>query len=301
MQKISEIYWPTTTGSVPLDELGWVNAAYLGTAAPRCDPTIVWGTTVDTSSLEQFIRDQKQQTGVMVSFAHVLLRAVTESIHRHPRLNRRVIGRRVFQYDGVHVTMPMLETRSGEVNVVYLRNAENLSLTDIAQRLWEKARDSAVNASRNQRINKSGSWMEKAKRRIARFLYLQTVHRLAWFGFGLTNRIRIPTVAFEDMNGANAFVNYLGFPGAPPMTSYKPSLLPTNSFAVSVTMGATEQRPVVEDGNVVVRPQAPLYIRVDHRLVNGHQTASFVSTLRNLLLNPAELVGTDTIPMRDAA
>lgn len=294
-------YWPTRPGAVPLDELGWVNAAYLGATNPKCDPTIVWGTTVEANALEAFIAQQREETGLMISPAHVLLRAVTESIHQNPALNRRVIGRRIYQYDGVHVTMPMLETRSGEVNVLFMRDAQNMSLSDIAEFMWEKARDAAVRASSAIRNEKTASWFTRFRRRLGRLGYLQYVKRMAWFGFGLTNRFRIPTVAFEDMNGGNAFVNYLGFPGAPPMTSYKPSLLPTNSFAVSVTMGATEDRAVVENGEVVVRRQAPLYIRVDHRLVNGHQTASFVRTLRSLLLEPAKLVTAETSTVRRAA
>ena len=295
------MYWPTSPGPAPLPELGWVNSAYLGTASPRCDPTIVWGTTVDVSALEQFISNQRKQTGVMISHAHVLLRAVTESIHRNPLLNRRVIGRKVFQYDGVHVTMPMLETRSGEVNVVFLKEAEKMSLTDISRRMWEEAREAAVRSSSAQRTRRNGTWVQKIKSSLPRFLYLQIIHKLAWLGFSLSNRFRCPTWVFEDMNGANAFVNYLGFPGAPPMTSYKPSLLPTNSFSVSVTMGATQQQPVAEIGTVVVRPMAPVYIRVDHRLVNGHQTARFVSTLRNLLLNPEQLSESNPLPANAAA
>jgi hypothetical protein len=39
----------------------------------------------------------------------------------------------------------------------------------------------------------------------------------------------------------------------------------------------------------VARRQASLFVRSDHRIANGNQTAAFVSTLRSLLLDPWSL------------
>jgi pyruvate/2-oxoglutarate dehydrogenase complex dihydrolipoamide acyltransferase (E2) component len=47
---------------------------------------------------------------------------------------------------------------------------------------------------------------------------------------------------------------------------------------------------VVEGEVIVIRSMAPLFVRADHRLVNGYQTAEFVGTLRNALQNPEGMV-----------
>ena len=295
------MHWPTTSDCVPLGELGWVNSAYLGTASPRCDPTIVWGTSIHTETLEQFVADQRRQTGTMTSIPHVLIRAVVEALHRHPKLNRRVVGKWVYPYNGVHITMPMLETRSGEVNIVYLPNADQLSLADIGRTLWEKAREAAVRTSQEERQRKAKPDLTRYRQVFSRWFQLRWIHRTAKWGFFLTNRFRLPRIAFAEINGTSAFVNYLGFPGAPPMIAYKPSCLPTNSFGVSVTLGASEQKPVVENNEVVIRTVAPLFVRVDHRLVNGYQAAAFISTLRNLLQDPAVLVQPAATPEQKQA
>ena len=113
---------------------------------------------------------------------------------------------------------------------------------------------------------------------------------MANIGFFLTNRFRLPTTTLEEINGSGAFVNHLGFPTAPPLISYKPSSLPTNSYGVSVTLGPAEVRPVVEGDEIVIRSVAPLFVRLDHRLVNGYQAGEFVGTLRTTLQNPGGLV-----------
>ncbi len=183
-----------------------------------------------------------------------------------------------------------METRSGEVNVLYLRRAEQMSLAEISRAIWEKARDAAVQSAFEERCQSDRNRSKNRLRRWSKWLRLHWIHRMAKVAFSVTNRLRLPTTILEEINGSSAFVNYLGFAGSPPMMSYKPSCLPSNSFAVSVTMGISEPQPVVEDGVVVVRSVAPLFVRVDHRLVNGYQTAAFINTLRASLLNPKTLV-----------
>lgn len=283
-------YWPTESRAVPLEELGWVNTAYLASTWSRGDPTIVWGTSIQTEELTRFVADQRRQTGMMISVAHVLLRAVVEGLHRHPAFNRRIIGRRVYPYRTINLTMPMLETRTGEVNVIFLRQAEQLSLVDIARTIWEEARNAAARTAAETKRRAEATESENRWHRWKKWLRLHWIHRMSKHGFRFTNRRRLPSVTLEEMNGSVAFVNHLGFAGAPPMISYKPSSLPTNSFGVSVTLGPAEMKPVVEGEAVVIRNVAPLFVRTDHRLVNGYQTAEFISTLRRVLQNPESLV-----------
>ena len=290
------MFWPTGSPVVPLQELGWVNTSYLATANARCDPTIVWGTQFCIEPLEQFVHEQRRQTGTMISTAHVLLRAVAEALQRHPLVNRRVIGRRVYPYDGVHLTMPMLETRSGEVNIVYLQHADRMSLAEIARRIWEEARNVAVRTATAEKRKQSETVWQRMTRLWSAWFRIHWVHRMAGVGFWVTNRLRLPTLTLHEINGTSAFVNHLGFAGAPPMIAYKPSSLPTNSFGVSVTLGTAEKQAVVDGSAVVIRTMAPLFVRVDHRLVNGYQTAAFISTLRSLLEQPGQLAASTQDP-----
>jgi hypothetical protein len=84
-------------------------------------------------------------------------------------------------------------------------------------------------------------------------------------------------------------VNYLGFPGAPPMRMYKPSKFPDETSLLSVTLGRIEERPAVREGSVVVRRMAPLFVRADHRVTDAYVLGRFVASLQEALTNPASL------------
>ena len=297
------MHWETFARPVPLEELGWVNAAYLGTGVWHWDPMMVWGTTVETDPLDDFLIEQRRRTGRLLSPAHVLVRAVAESLGRHPALNRRVTGRRVHQYRGVNIVVPMLQTRTGGVDPLFLRDAEKMSLADIAQRFWMAAREKAEAAALESRCGEEQQSVRRQALALGRKLRLHWIHKMGWLGFYLGCRLRVPTIFRfqQELNGAGAFVNYLGFPGAPPMIAFKPSCLPMNAYSVNVTMGPSEPHPVVVENSVVVRRQAPLFVRADHRMVNAHEAAAFINTVRRHLANPWTLVEGERPAARDAA
>jgi hypothetical protein len=232
----------------------------------------------------------RKTTRSIVSTAHVLVCAVASSLRDHPNVNRRVIGRRVYNYRNVNIVMPMLETSTGEVDSIYVRAADELSLKEIAARFWEEARQRAVLKSRRQTEPSNSKWARWD--RLKRALHLRWVHRMSRIGFFLANRFRLPVMWDweQQLHAAGAFVNYLGSPGAPPLINHKLASLSMNSYSVAVTLGPIEPRPAVVDGAVVVRKEASLFVRVDHRFVNGHQAGEFVKTLRSFLTNPHTLV-----------
>jgi 2-oxoacid dehydrogenases acyltransferase (catalytic domain) len=292
MPEPHEVYFPTKPQRVPLTELGWSNVIYLADGRGHRDRTMVWGTSVELDHMDEFLAVQSRESNRMISVVHVLIKAVSRSLREHPRLNRRVIGRRVHPYEGTSIVVPIRRPTDGVVDVVFFRDGESLTLADVASRMWDEARERALSVARERRAERDGTPFRKWLRNWVARWQLEIYKQMAGFCFGVNNQLRLPSWAPFDteINGANAFVNFLGFAGAPPMISYKPSCLPTNSFGVSVTMGLPEQKPVVHDGQIVIRKVAPIFVRVDHRLVNGHQTGEFVATLRNHLTNPWSLV-----------
>jgi pyruvate/2-oxoglutarate dehydrogenase complex dihydrolipoamide acyltransferase (E2) component len=52
-----------------------------------------------------------------------------------------------------------------------------------------------------------------------------------------------------------------------------------------------EDRAVVRDGEIVVRPIIPLAVSGDHRVLDGHTLAAFVSEVAELMEDPYLLLG----------
>ncbi len=60
---------------------------------------------------------------------------------------------------------------------------------------------------------------------------------------------------------------------------------------VNFGLGKLEQRPVVRDGQIVVRPIIPIAVSGDHRVLDGHTLADLVNDVVELMEAPALLAG----------
>ena len=60
--------------------------------------------------------------------------------------------------------------------------------------------------------------------------------------------------------------------------------------ATIMAVGATQEKPVVVDGEVVIRPRMRVTLSCDHRAVDGAMGAEFLATFKDMLENPLRLV-----------
>jgi pyruvate dehydrogenase E2 component (dihydrolipoamide acetyltransferase) len=98
----------------------------------------------------------------------------------------------------------------------------------------------------------------------------------------LVERARSGKLKREDLEGGTFTISNLGMYGVERFTAV---LNPPQAAIVAV--GATVERPVVEDGEVVVRPRIDLMLTCDHRAVDGATGAEFLADLKRFLEQPA--------------
>ena len=55
-------------------------------------------------------------------------------------------------------------------------------------------------------------------------------------------------------------------------------------------MHATQERPVVENGEIVIRPMMYLALSYDHRLIDGQEAVRFLVTIKDFLEEPARIL-----------
>lgn len=85
----------------------------------------------------------------------------------------------------------------------------------------------------------------------------------------------------DEMSGSTFTISNLGMYG---VKSFNPIINQPNSAILGVS--ATIDKPVVRNGEVVVRPIMELCLTIDHRLVDGLAGAKFMQDLKNTLENP---------------
>jgi 2-oxoglutarate dehydrogenase E2 component (dihydrolipoamide succinyltransferase) len=60
--------------------------------------------------------------------------------------------------------------------------------------------------------------------------------------------------------------------------------------AAILGMHATNEKPVVVDGEIVIRPVMQLALSYDHRLIDGRDAVLFLRTIKELIEDPARLL-----------
>ena len=93
------------------------------------------------------------------------------------------------------------------------------------------------------------------------------------------------TISIEDMTGGTFTLSNGGVFGSLLST---PILNPPQSGILG--MHKIQQRPVVEDGEIVVRPMMYLALSYDHRIVDGREAVQFLVTIKDCLEDPARML-----------
>ena len=98
-------------------------------------------------------------------------------------------------------------------------------------------------------------------------------------------RARDGQITIEEMTGGTFTITNGGVFGSLLST---PILNPPQSAILG--MHKIEQRPVVENGEVVVRPMMYLALTYDHRIIDGRESVQFLVAIKQLLEDPARLL-----------
>ncbi|MES9964970.1 MAG: 2-oxoglutarate dehydrogenase complex dihydrolipoyllysine-residue succinyltransferase [Candidatus Sedimenticola sp. 20ELBAFRAG] len=93
------------------------------------------------------------------------------------------------------------------------------------------------------------------------------------------------TLSYEELSGGTFTISNGGVYGSMLST---PILNPPQSAILG--MHNIQQRPVVEDGEIVIRPMMYLALSYDHRIIDGKEAVQFLITIKNALEDPARLL-----------
>ncbi len=93
------------------------------------------------------------------------------------------------------------------------------------------------------------------------------------------------TLTYDDLKGGTFTITNGGIFGSMLST---PILNPPQCAILG--MHAIKERPVVENGQIVVRPIMYLALSYDHRLVDGREAVQFLVTIKECLESPAHLL-----------
>lgn len=101
----------------------------------------------------------------------------------------------------------------------------------------------------------------------------------------IADRARDFKLGIDEMRGGSFTVTNVGALGgtfATPMINYPEVAI--------LGMGKLEEKPVVRNGQIVIRKMLPLFLSFDHRVIDGADGARFCKTVMGFLENPLNLL-----------
>ena len=101
----------------------------------------------------------------------------------------------------------------------------------------------------------------------------------------LGKRAREGTLTLEDMKGGTFTISNGGVFGGLMST---PIINPPQSAVLG--LHRIEDRPVVRDGQIVIRPMMYLALSYDHRLIDGREAVTFLKTVKEAIEDPTRLL-----------
>ena len=110
----------------------------------------------------------------------------------------------------------------------------------------------------------------------------KTIQEIAAERATLVGRARDGKLQRDDLADGTFTISNLGMFG---IEQFVAVLNPPQAAILAV--GATEEKPVVREGEVVVRPVMTMTITCDHRAIDGADGADFLRTVKELLEEPA--------------
>lgn len=252
---------------------------------PPNDPHVYGSLQIRSEKLEAWIATRRQTTGERITVNHAVVRALAMVIAKHPELNSFVRLGSLYQREDIDIFVQVVvedETSIGKADLsgVKLKKVNTLDVAGIAQTIRDRA--AKIRAKQDEEFEKTKGmttwmpgWLLWATLRFIDFLQYTLNVNPAFMG------------APSDPFGC-AMVTNVGVFGL--TIGYAP-FFPLARCPIILTLGAFEDRAVVEEGAIVVGRVLHLNGTFDHRVVDGYHAGVISKEIRLLLEEPERLDG----------
>ncbi|PXY22631.1 2-oxo acid dehydrogenase subunit E2 [Prauserella muralis] len=254
---------------------GWRKLAGATWTAPK-DPQFYGELELDAAGLLDYVDTARSRSGVHLTVTHLVGRAVAVGLAEVPALAVRLSRGRAWPRESIDVFFIVATGDGEELTGVKVDRANRKSAIAIARELHDRV--AAIGRGDDADFGRSKALLERLPAPLMRL----ALRGAAWLTSGLNldlSRAGMPRQAF-----GSAMITSVGMWGVE--RAFSP-LAPYYRVPLLVLVGAVTQRPVVRDGEVVVRPMLTLTATFDHRYADGAHAARFAAAIRRYCADPA--------------
>jgi pyruvate/2-oxoglutarate dehydrogenase complex dihydrolipoamide acyltransferase (E2) component len=254
---------------------GWRKIAPAIWGDPR-NPQIYGEIDVDATPVLSFIDDIRTERGLRVTVTHVVGRAIAHALAEHPDLNCALARGRFLPRETIDISFVVAVESGRDLSSVKVRNADRKSASQVAEELSQRA--ARVRTGQDAEFGRMRRTIERTPTGVLRLGL-----RLAdWVTGDLRIDLRRWGLPLDPFG--SAMVTSVGMFGV--QRAYAP-LSPYYRIPFLALVSEISERPVVVDGQVVVRPMLGISATMDHRYLDGAHAGRLAHTVREYLADPA--------------
>lgn len=253
----------------------------IGTWRSAGDPSVYGIVEYDVRPALRYLEAIREKTGEKATLTHFVGKATAHILKQHPELNAILRFGRLYPRRSIDIFFQVAsDTKGDDLSGATVRNADQKSLTQIAQELQKGAKE----------IREKG---DPAFKRMKSSLKLLP----GWLSWPIIQTTAMIQYTF------NLWSPIFGTPpdpfGSIMITSIGPlglefalaPLVPYSRVPCVVTVGAVHDAPIVREGKVEAAPVIQLGITFDHRLIDGVHAAKMALLLKRIFNNPEAELG----------
>jgi pyruvate dehydrogenase E2 component (dihydrolipoamide acetyltransferase) len=264
----------------PLDPLrGWRRVAVHTWRPPR-DPSVYAIVDVPVQGALGYIEKVREATGVRVTITHMVARGVALAIRAFPQLNGIVARNRVMLRDTVDIFVHVATEGGRDLSGIKIVRADEKTVADVARELEERV--ALLRSHRDRQVERTKSVLD----RIPLPLLGPVLRTISYLTYDLDLDLSRLGIVKDEFG--SAMVSNIGTFG---LTTAMAPLVPFSHTPLVVLVGQVEDRAVVEDGRIVVRPMLTLGVTFDHRFMDGYQGGKMADLMRAYMADPEQYEG----------
>ncbi|MBM4253057.1 MAG: 2-oxo acid dehydrogenase [Deltaproteobacteria bacterium] len=265
----------------PKHQSSWRKIA-IGTWRTPKDPSVYGILELRCEKVLAYMSRVSEECGERITITNFIGKALAESMRRHPEINSVLRYGKIYRRRHVTLFFQVATDQSGQdLSGIIVRQAESKSLAAMTTEMNKRI------ASVRDRSDKSYSQMKSLMARIPGWLTGWVLDAASFIQYTLN--IWSPLLGTpKDPMGSVMITNIgsLGLDfGFAPLVAY-------SRVPLLVAVGAIKDKPVVEDGKLVVGKTVPLCVTFDHRLIDGVHASKLSRAMVKIFEDPeTELSG----------
>ncbi len=243
-------------------------------------PTICATRDYDVENALKFLDTFNAGHQTHLTMTGLLIKAAALSLRKFPELNRRIVGKKLYDLPTIDIAAPVNVGGKGETAMIVIHDADKKSLEEIALDLKGRVKATKESSGKFEATGDLGKLLDAIPPFALNTIVKAAKYAMSNFNFAeILPDIEVSPGSFSVSSlGMNESATFSGLALMPP---------PGVGIVGSMVIGRVEKKPVVENDTIVVRHRLPLMAFFDHRAVDGWKITRYGQYWQDFLNDPA--------------